>query len=223
MITIMEAIEQRHSVRSYLDVPLDEETVKKLEEAVASCNETGHLHIQLVRNEPQAFDSSLARYGRFSNVSNYFALVGPRSADLEERCGYYGEQLVLTAQQLGLNTCWTALTFKKIPGVFTVEKGEKFVMVIALGYGANQGTAHRSKPLGALCSVKGSPPKWFMDGVYAASLAPTAVNQQKFTFELDGRLVKAKAGIGMHTKTDLGIAKYHFEAGAGRDNFDWVI
>ena len=25
-----------------------------------------------------------------------------------------------------------------------------------------------------------------------------------------------------YTKTDLGIAKYHFEVGAGKVNFEWV-
>jgi hypothetical protein len=47
------------------------------------------------------------------------------------------------------------------------------------------------------------------------------VNQQKFTFSLEGNRVIAKAGLGFYTKIDLGIAKYHFEVGAGRDHFVW--
>ena len=51
----------------------------------------------------------------------------------------------------------------------------------------------------------------------AARLAPTAMNQQKFRFELraDGT-VRAACGSGFYTKLDLGIVKYHFEAASGK-------
>jgi hypothetical protein len=50
-------------------------------------------------------DSMMAHYGKFIGVKNYIALVGPKSSVQEERLGYYGEQIVLKAQKLGLNTC----------------------------------------------------------------------------------------------------------------------
>ena len=59
-------------------------------------------------------------------------------------------------------------------------------------------------------------PDWFQKGVKAALLAPTAMNQQKFQFILNGSQVSAKAGYGFYTKLDLGIVKYHFELGSGR-------
>ena len=65
-------------------------------------------------------------------------------------------------------------------------------------------------------------PEWFRRGVQAALLAPTAMNQQKFTFTLQGDTVSAKAGTGFYSKVDLGIAKYHFEIGAGTENFRWA-
>ena len=43
-------------------------------------------------------------YTSFSGVKNYIALIGKKSPNLEEACGYYGEKIVLRAQQLGLNT-----------------------------------------------------------------------------------------------------------------------
>lgn len=55
----------------------------------------------------------------------------------------------------------------------------------------------------------------------AALLAPTAMNQQKFTLHRENRTVSAKAGSGFYTKIDLGIVKYHFELGAGKENFAW--
>ena len=138
-MNLIEAIEQRHSVRSYLLQPLDDETAEQLNEVIRECNEEGGLHIQLVRNDPSAFSSGLAKYGQFSNVTDYIALIGKKSSDLEEKAGYYGEKIVLAAQRLGLNTCWVALTFRKNPDAYTVSAGEKLVMVIAVGHGAVQG------------------------------------------------------------------------------------
>ena len=217
---LMEAMQQRHSVRRYENKPLDEETARTLEELVAAVNAESGLHIQLVKDEPKAFDSAMARYGHFSGVTNYFALIGKKGAELEELCGYYGEKLVLEAQRLGLNTCWVALTFKKTPDAYTVAPGEKLSVVIALGYGATQGVPHRSKPLEALGSVENAP-DWFRAGVEAAALAPTATNQQKFRFDYENGKVTAKPGMGFYTKMDLGIAKYHFELGSGKGPEIW--
>ena len=47
------------------------------------------------------------------------------------------------------------------------------------------------------------------------------MNQQKFKFALEDGAVAASAGMGFYSKIDLGIAKYHFEVGAGRENFRW--
>lgn len=214
---IKQAMKERHSVRSYQNRPLDRDTIAVLEDSIAACNKEGGLHIQLVKNEPKAFDSRMAHYGKFSGVTNYLALIGRKTADLEEKCGYYGEKLVLEAQILGLNTCWVAMTYKKIPEAFTIGSGEKLVIVIALGYGATQGMQSKSKSLADVSTVDGSMPQWFRDGVEAALLAPTAVNQQKFHFTLNGDKVTAKAGFGMSSKVDLGIVKYHFEVGSGKN------
>lgn len=179
--------------------------------------------MQLVAGEPKAFDSLMAHYGKFSGVQNYIALIGKKSADLEEKLGYYGERLALFAQTLGLNTCWVALTFGKgaAKSRCTIAPGEKLVCVLALGKGTTQGVAHKSKPLEKLCQVEGSMPDWFRKGMEAAQLAPTAMNQQKFLLSLQGSTVSAKSLGGFYTKVDLGIVKYHFEVGAGKEKFSW--
>ena len=219
---LMEAMEKRHSVRSYSDKPLAPEAVAALQEAIEAANAESGLHIQLVTNEPAAFDGFMAHYGKFSGVRNYLALVGKKGAGLEEACGFYGERLVLLAQHLGLNTCWVGMTFKKVASAFTVAPGEKLVIVIALGYGTTQGVSHQVKDAPAVSNVAPDSPQWFKDGVAAALLAPTAVNQQKFSFELSGNTVSAKAGRGFFSKVDLGIAKCHFEIAAGKENFTWA-
>lgn len=219
---LMEAMKCRHSVRTYENTPLDSETLRLLQEEISCCNKESGLHIQLVTNEPKAFDSFMAHYGKFSGVSNYIVLIGKKGKSLEETCGYYGERLALKAQQLGLNTCWVAMTYKKIPGAFHVEESEKLTVVLALGYGKTQGVAHKLKSFNQVSNANASAPDWFVSGIEAALLAPTAMNQQKFFFTLTpDNKVSAKSGTGFYTKVDLGIAKYHFELGAGKNNFAW--
>lgn len=105
MTDLMQLMKDRHSVRQYEDRPLEDSVVSALEEEIKVCNKESGLHIQLVKNEPKAFDSFMAHYGKFSGVTDYIAMIGKKGADLDEKCGYYGERLVLKAQELGLNTC----------------------------------------------------------------------------------------------------------------------
>lgn len=219
---LKEAMQARHSVRQYKDRPLGAEVIAALQEEIAACNRESGLHIQLVTNEPRAFDGFMAHYGKFSGVTSYLALIGKKGPELDEKCGYFGQRLVLKAQQLGLNTCWVAMSYTKIKTAFTVDKGEKLCVVIALGYGATQGVPHKSRPFSEVAKADGPMPDWFKNGVEAALLAPTAMNQQKFLFTLSGNKVSAKAGRGFYTKLDLGIVKYHFELGAGKDRFAWA-
>ena len=228
-MTIQEAIEARHSVRAYKDQPLGDEIVKQLEDKIEELNHEGQLHIQLVCNEPKAFQGTLAKYGKFRNANNYIVMAGKKADDLDERVGYYGEHLVLLAQTLGLNTCWVGLSYSKVPGTYVLGEGEKIACYIAIGYGETQGVTHKVKTVEQVSNASGVTPSWFKKGVEAALLAPTAVNQQKFSFEYVGmrnnrHQVRAKKGFSLvgYTQMDLGIAKYHFEIGAGKDNFDWA-
>ena len=228
-MTLLEAIEARHSVRAYKNQPLSEDIVKVLEEEIAKFNREGQLHIQLILDEPKAFQGTLAKYGRFRNVTSYIVMAGRQADDLDERVGYYGEHLVLLAQTLGLNTCWVGLSYSKVPGTYVLDEGEKIACYIAIGYGETQGVGHKIKTVEQVSDVSDITPSWFRRGVEAALLAPTAVNQQKFSFEYLGmkdnrHQVRAKKGFSLigYTRMDLGIAKYHFEIGAGKENFDWV-
>ena len=218
---IMELMRSRHSVRQYLDRPIPREIRAQLDACVEQLNREGQLHIQILYDEPECFNARAAHYGHFENANNYIAMVGKKAADLEERCGYWGEKLVLRAQELGLNTCWVALTHGKSHAV--IGEGEREVIIISLGYGKTQGSARRSKAASEVSDGADGAPEWFARGVEAALLAPTAVNQQKFRFERHGDRVKASAGlIGPCLKVDLGIVKCHFELGAGQESFSWM-
>lgn len=220
-MTLMEAMQARHSVRQYREEALRKEDAALLREEIEACNAESGLHIQLVCGEPKAFSGLLARYGKFSGVTNYIALVGKKGPDLSETCGYFGERIVLQAQQIGLNTCWVAMTYSKIRTAFEVRSGEKLCIVIAIGYGLTQGAPHKSKAFGDVAQIEGDVPNWFEKGIEAALLAPTAMNQQKFMFTLKDNQVSVKAGMGFYAKIDLGIVKYHFEVGAGETGWEW--
>ena len=217
---IMELIRSRHSVRQYQDKKIPADIREQLNGYASGLNREGDLNIQIIYDEPECFNSRMAHYGKFENTNNYIAMVGKKSDGLEERCGYYGEKLVLKAQELGLNTCWVALTHGKSKAV--IGSGEKEVIIIALGYGKTQGVSRKSKTAADVSNMTVGSPDWFKRGVEAALSAPTALNQQRFKFTLDGSTVFARAGrLGTNLKVDLGIVKCHFELGAGKENFQW--
>ena len=228
-MTGLEAIQARHSVRKYIDKPIEAEKAKAIQECIDECNRAGGLHLQLITDEPVAFGNGidLPKYGKFEGVGNYIALVAPKGSEGDELTGWYGEKVVLLAQTLGLNSCWVGLTFKKVRTAYSVSQGEELKGVIALGYGATQGVQHPQKKTidDVAVNKSGKPyPEWFVRGIEAALLAPTAVNQQKFEFMLhpDSRVeAKTKFSFIGYTRIDLGIAKYHFELAAGKENFNW--
>ena len=226
-MTLQEAITARHSVRKYIDKEIPADIVTVLQDKIAEYNKVGNLNIQLVLNETRAFTGMLS-YGSFSGVRNYFVMVGKKGADLDERIGYYGEQLVLLAQTLGLNTCWVGLSYRKVPEAYNVGKDEKLACMIALGYGETQGVSHKIKTIEQVSNASDLTPAWFKRGVEAALLAPTAVNQQKFSFEYVGvkdnwHIVKARKGFSIigYTGIDLGIVKCHFMIAVGDVCLKW--
>ena len=211
---IIELMKERHSVRQYTDKKIEKEKREVLNALIAKINQKAGLHIQIIYDEPKCFNSMMAHYGKFDGVNNYIALVREKSKP-DEALGYYGEQIVLKAQELGLNTCWVAMTHGKSKA--QIDKGEKLVCLISLGYGKTAGAAHKSKKLSEVCNYKKDMPEWFLSGMEAALLAPTAMNQQKFYFELlTDNSIKITCGKGFYTKLDLGIVKYHFEAASGK-------
>ncbi len=210
----IELIRERHSVRNYLDKPIETEKVERLKEKIEECNAAGSLHMQFCPDAGKTFNKVLNRFMGLGSAPSVIACIGRDDESLEERIGYFGEQVVLLAQELGLNTCWAG-TFnaKNVPA--EMEDDERLVIVIAVGYGADQGRQHKSKKPEKVVVPDGERPSWFDFGVEMALLAPTALNQQKFEIALnaDGSVEFTDKG-GMFSKVDLGIVKYHFEVGA---------
>ena len=218
----LELMKARHSVRSYNDRQIDNETLSILYSVIDKCKDESGLNIQVCLNKRRAFDSLMGRLGKFNNVSNYIAMTGEKSNNTEEMVGYYGQKIVLKATELGLGTCWVGKSYSKGKCGCELKNGEKLFCVITFGYYDNGGVPHKTKSIDELSQVNGQMPDWFRKGMEAAQLAPTALNHQKFMILLDGNTVTAKPKFGVSTKIDLGIVKYHFELGAGNSNWTWA-
>ena len=213
-MTEREAITLRHSVRAYTDRKIEPEKVEQLQALIREENEKGNLHLQFLEDAGKTFHRLLSRAMGLSSAPSVIACVGPDDDTLDERVGYHGEKIVLAAQRMGLNTCWAG-TFSKNNVPAKVESGERLVLVIAIGYGENQGKERKSKRPEQVSQAVGERPEWFDYGVELALLAPTAINQQQFEISLaqDGQVTFRDKG-GPFSKVDLGIVKYHFEVGA---------
>lgn len=211
-MTEIDAIRERHSVRTYKNKSIEKDLVEKLEKKIDELNKEGDLHLQFVEDAGNTFNRLLNRVMGLGSAPSVIACVGEDTEDLDERVGYYGEQLVLYAQQLGLNTCWAG-TFNRKNITAKVSAKERLVIVIAIGYGENEGRPHKSKKPEQVVSGSNVKPDWFAYGVEMALLAPTAVNQQKFEIGYENGQIIWKDKGGILSKVDLGIVKYHFEVG----------
>lgn len=214
-MTELEALKARHSVRSYENKRIEDQKIKELEALIETCNKEGNLHLQLLADAGNTFKRLMSRVMGLGTAPSVIACVGPDGADLDERVGYYGQKVVLLAQQLGLNTCWAG-TYQAKGVPCKIEKGERLVIVIALGYGTTQGKVRKTKTADQVVrgGIEGKP-DWFKRGVEAALLAPTAINQQKFEIVLgaDDSVEFIDKG-GVLSKVDQGIVKYNFEVGS---------
>lgn len=210
----IQMIKERHSVRSYSERKIEKNLLDQLNAKIAECNEKGNLNIQLLEDAGKTFNKLMNIAVGLGSAPSVIACIGPDDETLDERIGYYGEQIVLLAQELGLNTCWAG-TYNPKNVEAKINAGERLAIVIALGYGTNPGKEHRSKSINDVVKANKELPDWVKVGAEMALLAPTAINQQKFEIiynDDDTYEIVDKGGV--LSKIDLGIVKYHFEVGA---------
>lgn len=217
---LKEAMSQRHMVRKYTNRPLSAEIVKQLNDRAERMNEIYGISITLKTEDTRAFNA-LIKLILAKGVRNYFIMAGKDTPDLDERLGYCGAELMLYAQTLGLNTWWVGGTFNR-KLMTEMSSGNRVVGVIAVGYGQNQGVPHKSKTAEQVSRYEGDAPEWFRRGIDGALLAPTALAKQAFMITGSGKKVSIECDNGIFTGVDTGLVKYHFELGAGKNNFEWA-
>ena len=176
-------------------------------------NEEGNIHLQFIEDSANTFNKLFNKSAGLGSAPSVIACVGPNDDTLDERIGYFGQKLVIYAQQLGLNTCWVGIfNRKKIPA--EVADNERLVIAIAIGYGETQGKERKTKTADEVVIDLKDVPDWFHAGVEAALLAPTAINQQNFEIIYnENEEVEFKDLGGVLSKIDIGIVKCNFEIG----------
>lgn len=213
-----EAARQRHMVRKYLDKPLPPEIAAQLTERVDEHNAAYGSSMKLMVHDANAV-GPIVKLLLAKKVKNYVILAGNDGDDLDERLGWCGADLMLYAQTLGLNTWWVGSTFNR--GISNFVPGKKVIGIIAVGYGATQGVPHRSRTVSEIADYEGAVPAWFARGAEFSLLAPTALNKQDYHLSGRGNRVRLDNDNGTFTGVNRGILKYHFELGAGTENFQW--
>ena len=233
-MTLSDAVSTRMSLRTYLPDPISLEQIRQLNKAIDQYNSRAGLHIQLICDRPEPFSSLTKSYGMLSGVRNYLVFAGPSSdPDLAEKCGYYGELIILTATAMGLGTCWVGGTYDQRSCLCHLAEGEKLVCVAAIGHTPEERTGREklirriaqrgSKSVAELASGLSHAPSWFMSGMAAVQRAPSARNRQPYRF-----VKKRDNSVQVHmtenttfSPVDLGIAKLHFELGAHGGTWSW--
>lgn len=225
MITV-ETIRERHSVREYDGKPLARAEFGALGAVVEECARESGLDIQLVGDNPEVFNV-IARFGLIRGCRTHVAFVidDGKACDVvdDEAIGYWGQKIVLAAQDMGLNTCWCALCSRKKSRA-VVAPGKKIRLIIAVGHGKTQGFSRKTKSVEALSSVEcAKAPAWFAAAMEAAQLAPTAMNNQNFKITLlsDGKTVRIDAPQNGLNVIDEGIVRCNFEIAANEAGADW--
>lgn len=213
-----EAMEKRHMVRKYTDEPLKEDMIKKLNERIEENNKAHNLNMKLMIKEEHAVNA-LIKLLLARGVRNYIILAGETSSNLDEKLGYAGADVMLYAQTLGLNTWWVGGTYNRSVAKYVDNK--KVIGIIAVGYGISQGVPHKSKVASEVSNINESSSEWFKNGIKAALLAPTALNKQDFMIKQNGNKVSIECNNGIFTGANVGLIKYHFDLGAGVENFEW--
>lgn len=225
MITV-ETIRGRHSVREYDGKPLSRTEFDALGAVVEECARESGLDIQLVGDNPEVFNV-IARFGLIRGCRTHVAFVvddgKARGVAADEAIGYWGQKIVLAAQDMGLNTCWCALC-SRTKSRAVVAPGKKIRLIIAVGHGKTQGFSRKTKSVEALSFVEcAKAPAWFAAAMEAAQLAPTAMNNQNFKITLlsDGKTVRIDASQSGLNVIDEGIVRCNFEIAANEAGADW--
>ncbi|MDE7218509.1 MAG: NUDIX domain-containing protein [Oscillospiraceae bacterium] len=224
-MTLYEAIFTRSSCREFLPHPLSPAQRQQLGKAVEQCNHRSGLRFRLFCGQPEPFVSSFKGWGQIRGAQNYLLLAGDaEDALLEEKCGYYGEELILTAHAMGLGTCWVGGTYDREYCLSHLSEGEELVCVAAVGDPVPAKEKDRAcKSIDTLAPDCEDAPAWFRSGIEAVQRAPSAMNRQGycFTCRRDGSVRIRLHGTGSFALVDLGIAKRHFELGAHGGEWSW--
>ena len=229
-MTEWEAVQKRISIRAYKDQLIEPEKLEQLRAYAEKISEESGQDFRLFTSEEIGKPVIKMSAAMFSGpVYTFVSAVGGREPVDAEKIGYYGEDLVLFATQLGLGTCWVHSTYESKSIDVPKEKGQRLWDVITIGY-ARDKVPTKQKMMRKMVRRSDrkleeflesdvayeEAPEWIRQGIEAIFLGPSAVNQQPVNIvykdgEASARIWKKGNGL---EHNDLGIAKKQFEVGA---------
>lgn len=229
-MNVIEAMKERRSVRTYDGRGLTEKQCDAMMQAIAKSESPfgGHLTIRMKKfNLKEGYKPTT--YGMIKGAGDFFLLGFSDDDESMLTAGYQFEQVVLSAWQNGLGTCWIAATFKgsdfeKGEGW---PEGEDLKIVSPVGVAAKKSViekiarftagSHNRKPMDELffCSDFKHPvpeDNRFREGLEMMRLAPSSTNSQPWRALVVGNKVhfyaapKSKLCI---LDTGIGICHFH--------------
>lgn len=228
------AAKRRVSQRAYADLPVDQGAIDALRSCVDAANACeACLDFQLYGPLDNAGRAVGIASRMFAGTFHWYAALVCDDDDVSlEKCGYYGERLVLLASHLGLGTCWVAGTFNRAITRAEVGKGRVLLAIVPIGHAMEKTpfaqrmirkSVRRSTKLPGQTVESDVPyealPEWVRAGAEAIIAGPSAVNQEPVVLMWDGAGLSARYEPTRRprevTIADFGIAKLHFECLCG--------
>lgn len=235
MITLEQAIQQRHSVRTYRPEMPSADIMTRLQARIngpLSVYCGGSARIVLIQ---RALDGNIGTYGVIRGAQCYLALIYKPATPADHiNAGMAMEQQVMWLTQQGLGTCWLAGTFKRgnVARSVPMADGEVIAALLPLGIAADHESltsrlmkrlAHsaRRKPFDELFDIPAMSP--FRKALQLMRLAPSAVNRQPWRATVTGAdpcTVHFYTTPGNDdTLLNLGIGLAHFMVAAPAGTF----
>ena len=231
-----QAIRQRRS-RRRIDphLPIAAEALGDLDTVCRQFAPFASVRSVLVTDSAKSvFKGIIGGYGKIAGAPAFIAFVGNMDDPfVQEKVGYTGEGVILEATALGLSTCWLGL-FKEetVASIVKLHNEEQVLAITPVGYAMTAkhwqerlmtGFVRSHNRLALSRLARGLPeeqwPGWVRTSLEAARLAPSAVNRQPWSFEVqeDGVTISVRTrgpAFKVSKRLDCGIAMLHLEVAA---------
>ena len=139
---IEEIIKTRHSVRTYTEQAVPEETKRKILEYIETLANPfeAKAAFKLLESGTASNPAKLGTYGVIKGARNFIGATVKDEAFALEGLGYEFEKLILYITSLGMGTCWLGGTFKRseFAKAMSVQDGELFPAISPFGYSAGK-------------------------------------------------------------------------------------
>lgn len=197
-------MQERHTVRKYKDELISEDIKDKINVKIIELCHDHDVSVGLETDGATALRGVMTKF-MSSNVKNMLVFKGDRY-----QVGYVAAELMLFIQELGLNSWFVggSINRKKI--------GEDVVALLVFGHGQTNGKGHQTKTISQVSDYQPNRyPEWYLAGLNACLLAPTAFNKQHFYVDYNNGNPQIYMKTGPYAELEAGILSYFFEKASG--------